>query len=71
MRSLQILVRTALLFLYGFITVVICSAIWNSEHNMFISVVAALLLGANIYVIYRKAKALSDDIKLNGWNDEN
>lgn len=68
MRSLQILLRTALLFLYGFITVVVCSAIWNSGQKVFISVVAALLLGANAYVIYRKAKALSEDIKLNGWD---
>lgn len=58
--------RTAALFLYGIITVATCAAVWNSHPSGTVAVVAGLLLLANGYVIYRKAKALEKAIKDNG-----
>lgn len=66
MKSFNVLIKTIALFLYGLITVVTCAAVWDSKPKVFISVVAALLLALNGYVIFRKAKAMEKEIKENG-----
>lgn len=66
MESYKAFLLTAALFLYGLITVATCAAVWNAETKPVLDVIAGLLLLANGYVIYRKAKALSETIKENG-----
>jgi len=55
-RWLKILAIVA----YALITVITCSAVWNSRPGAFISVVALALFATNGYVIYRKVKALKE-----------
>ena len=66
MKSSKMFLLTAALFLYGIITVATCAAVWNSHPSGTVAVVAGLLLLANGYVIFRKAKAMSKDIENNG-----
>lgn len=66
MKSFKFLLLTIALFLYGFITVVTRAAVWNADTKAVIDVAAGLLFALNAFVIYRKAMALSDQIKKNG-----
>ena len=66
MKSFKFLLLTIALFLYGFITVVTCAAVWNADTKAVLDVAAGLLFALNAFVIYRKAMALSDQIKKNG-----
>ena len=66
MKSLKFLLLTTALFLYGFITVVTCAAVWNSKPTAVAAFVAGLLLAANGYSIYRKAMAMKKTIEENG-----
>ncbi len=49
------------LFIYGLLTIITCSAVWNSRPGAFISIVALALFGVNGYIIVRKAMKLSKD----------
>lgn len=66
MKSYKAFFLTAALFLYGLITVATCAAVWNAETKPVLDVIAGLLLALNGYVIYRKATAMSKEIKENG-----
>jgi len=66
MKSSKALIRVIALFLYGIITVAACAAVWKSGASATLSVIAGLFLAANGYVIYRKAIALSEEIKRDG-----
>ena len=66
MKSITLFLLTAALFLYGLITVATCAAVWNAETKPALDVIAGLLLALNGYVIYRKATAMSKEIKQNG-----
>lgn len=66
MKSISLLLKTLALFLYGFVSVVVCAGLWNARPGVFLSVLAGILLAANGYVIYRKAKALAAAVKEGG-----
>ena len=48
------------LVLYELITIATCAAVWNSRPGAFISIVAVVLFATNGYIIYRKAKKLTE-----------
>lgn len=54
------------IFLYVAITIITCSAVWNSKPGAFISIVAVILMAVNGYIAYRYGKELEftkkDDI---------
>ena len=60
-KDLSDFLRLAALFIYGALTIATCAAVWNSKPRAAVSVFSALLLLANAYVIYRKAKRFGKD----------
>ena len=67
MKSITFFLYVAALFLYGIATVATCAGVWNNpDANPALYVIAVLLLLANGYVIFRKAKAMEKTIKENG-----
>ena len=61
MKSSVAFLKVLALAGYGLATIATCSAVWNAKSGPFLSVVAALLLLSNGYVIYRGAKALEKE----------
>lgn len=52
-------IKILLLFIYALVTIATCAAVWNSKPDVSISIVAAILLLANGYLIYRGAKGIN------------
>lgn len=48
------------LVIYAIITIMTCSAVWNSRPGAFLSVVALATMAANGYVIYKEAKKIKE-----------
>lgn len=67
MKSITLFLNVAALVLYGLATIATCSGVWgNPDANPALYVVAGLVLLANGYVIYRRAKEMEKIIKENG-----
>lgn len=67
MKSFTLFLNVAALVLYGIITAATCSAVWSDKDaKPVFYVIAGLLLAANTYAIYRRAKEMEKQIKDNG-----
>ena len=67
MKSITLFLNVAALILYGIATIATCSAVWNNKDaKPVLYVIAGLLFLANGFVIYRRATAMSKEIKENG-----
>lgn len=66
MKSSIAFLKVLALAAYGLATISTCSVVWNAKSGPFLSIVAALLLLANGYVIYRGAKALEKEMNEKG-----
>lgn len=66
MKSSIAFLKVLALVAYGLATIATCSVVWNAKSGPFLSVVAALLLASNGFVIYRGAKALEKEMNEKG-----
>ena len=67
MKSITLFLNVAVLVLYGLATVATCSAVWaNKDAKPVLYVIAGLVLLANAFVIYRRAREMEKTIKENG-----
>ena len=67
MKSITLLLNVAVLVLYGLASIATCVAVWtNKDAKPVLYVIAGLILLANAFVIYRRAKEMEKQIKDNG-----